>query len=49
MSTVEAKLDALMNKMNTQDKIGYSYNELELVEGVGQKRAVEEGLAHEGP
>ena len=49
MSAIEAKLDALMNKMNTQDKIGYSYNELELVESIGQKCAAEEGLAHEGP
>ena len=49
MSAIEAELDALVNRMKTQDKRGYSCNELELVEGVGQKCATEEGLAHEGP
>ena len=34
ISSIEANRDDFMNKMNTEDKIGYSYNEFELVEGV---------------
>ena len=49
MSTIEAKLDALMNRKNTQDKRDYSCNEVSLEEGVGHKCATKEGLAHEGP
>ena len=49
MSAIEEKLDALMNRMNTQDKRGYSCNEVEILEGVGQKGVTDEGLSHEGP
>ena len=48
MLAIEAKLDALMNRMNTQDKRGYSYIELELVESARKKCATKEGLAYEG-
>ena len=49
MSAIEAKLDTIMNKMNNQERRGHSRNETEVVEGVGQKCATDEGLAHEGP
>ena len=49
MSTIEAKLDALMNKMNNQGKRGQSCNEVGVAERVVQKCVDEEGLAHECP
>ena len=49
MLAIEGKSDALMNRMNTQDKRGYSCNEVGLVEGVGKKCVAGEGLAHKGP
>ena len=49
MSAIEAKLDTIMKKMNNQERRGNSYNEVGVVEGVGQKCAIDEGLAHEGP
>ena len=42
-------LDTIMNRMNNQERRGHSYNEVAVVEGVGQKCAIDEGLAHEGP
>ena len=35
--------------MNNQERRGHSYNEVGVVEGVGQKCSTDEGLAHEGP
>ena len=49
LSTIEAKIDAIMNKMNNQERRGHSYNEVGIVEGVEQKNVVDQGLAHEGP
>ena len=49
MSTIEAKLDTIMNRMNNQERRGYSCNEVGVVKGVGQKCFINEGLAHEGP
>ena len=49
MSAIEAKLDTIMNRMNNQEIRGNSYNEVGVVEGAGQKCAIDEGLAHEGP
>ena len=49
MSTTEAKLDTIMNKMNDQERRGNSCNEVGGVDGVGQKCATNERLAHEGP
>ena len=49
MSTIEAKMDAIMNKMNNQERKGHSCNEVGIVEGVEQKNVVDQGLAHEGP
>ena len=37
MSAIEEKLDALLNRMNTQDKRSYSYSEVEILKGTGQK------------
>ena len=49
MSTIEAKLDAIMNRMNNQERRGHSCNEMGIVEGAEQKCVVDQGLAHEGP
>ena len=35
MSTIEAKLDTIMNRMNNKERRGHSYNEVGVVEGVG--------------
>ena len=37
MSAIEDKLDALLNRMNTQDKRSYSCNEVEILKGTRQK------------
>ena len=34
MSTIEAKLDAIMNKMNNQERKDHSCDEVVIVEGV---------------
>ena len=47
MSVIEAKLDTLMSKMNNQDRISHSVNEVGIMEGVVQKQT-DQGLAHEG-
>ena len=49
MSTIESKLDTIMNRMNNQERRGHSGNEVGVVEGVGQKCATNKGLPHEGP
>ena len=49
MSAIEAKLDTIMNRMNNKERRDHSYNEVGVVEGVGQKFVVDEGLAHKGP
>ena len=49
MTAIEAKLDALMNKVGNQEKIMHSAHEVGTVERNEQKSSVEEGLAHEGP
>ena len=49
MLAIEAKLDAIMNIMNNQDKIGHSVNEVGIVDGVEKKNVVDQGLAHKGP
>ena len=48
MTAIEVKLDAIMNRMNNQEKIGLSCNEVGIVEGAKQKSVVDLGLAHEG-
>ena len=49
MSAIEAKLDTIMNRMNNQERIGHSYNEVGIMEGSEQKNITDQGLAHEGP
>ena len=49
MSAIEAKLDAIMNRMNNQERRGHSCNEVGIVEGAEQKNVVDLELAHEGP
>ena len=49
MIAIEAKLDALMNKLGNQDKRMHSTHEVGTVEGNEHKSIIDEGLAHEGP
>ena len=49
LSIIEAKLDAIMNRMNNQERKCHSCNEVGIVEGVEQKNVADQGLAHEGP
>ena len=49
MSGIEAKLNAIMNRMNNQERRSHSVNEVGIVEGAKQKNIVDQGLAHEGP
>ena len=49
MTALEAKLDALMNKLGNQDRRMHSAHEVGTVEGNEQKSTTDEGLAHEGP
>ena len=49
MTAIEAKLDALMNKMGNQDRRMHSAHEVGIVERNEQKSSVEKGLALEGP
>ena len=49
MTTIEAKLDALMKKMGNQDRRMHSAHEMGTVERNEHKSSAEEGLAYEGP
>ena len=49
MIAIEAKLDVLMSKMNTQERRSYSANAVGTEEGGEQKCMTDEELAHEGP
>ena len=49
MTAIEAKLDALMNKMENQERIIHSAHEVGIVERNEQKSSAEERLAYEGP
>ena len=49
MTSIEAKLDALMNKMGNHERRVHSTNEVGIVDENERKNSVEEGLAHEGP
>ena len=48
-STIEAKLDALKNKMSNQKIRNQSAHQVGTREGGEQKSITDEGLAHEGP
>ena len=49
MTTIEEKLDALMNKIGNQDRRIHSAHEVGTIDGNEQKSSADEGLAHEGP
>ena len=49
MITIEAKLDAIMNIMNTQERISHSINEVGIVNSIEKNNVIDQGLAHEGP
>ena len=49
MSSIEAKLDVLMFKMNNQERRSHSANAVGIEEGREQKSIADEGLSHEGP
>ena len=46
--TIEAKLDAIMNRMNNQEIKSHSSHEVGIVEGIEQKSVAEQGVAYEG-
>ena len=49
MSSIEAKLDALMNKMSNQERRNQSAHQVGSVEGGEHKNITDEGLTHVGP
>ena len=49
MTAIEAKLDALMNKLGNHDRRMHSTHEVGTVEGNEHKSITNEGLAQEGP
>ena len=49
MTTIEAKLDALMNKMGNHERRMHSANEVGTVDENKKLNSAEEGLTHEGP
>ena len=49
MAAIEAKLDALMNKLGNQERRMHPAHEVRTVEESEQKSSIEKGLAHEGP
>ena len=49
MSTIKAKLDALMNKMGNHERRMHSAHEVRTVDENEKRNSAEEGLTHEGP
>ena len=49
MIVIEAKLDALMNKLGNQERRMHSAHEVGTVERNEQKSITDEGIVHEGP
>ena len=49
MTAIEAKLDALMNKLGNQDRRMHLAHEVGTIEGNEQKSITDERLAYEGP
>ena len=49
MTAIEAKMDILMSKMNTQERRSYSTNAVTTEEGGEHKCMTDEGLDHKGP
>ena len=48
MTAIEAKLDAIMNKMNYHERRSHSVNEVGTVNDAEKNRVVDQGLAKEG-
>ena len=48
MTAIEAKLDAIMNRMNNQERISHSVNEVGTVNDAEHNRVANNGLAEEG-
>ena len=49
MTTIEAKLDTLMNKIRSHERRMHLANEVGTVDENEKRDSVEEGLTHEGP
>ena len=49
MTAIEAKLDVMTSKMNTQERRSYSENAVGTEKGREHKCMIDEELAHEGP
>ena len=47
-TVIQAKLDALMNRLGNRDRRMHSTHEVGTMEGNEQKSVTDEGLAHEG-
>ena len=45
MTVIEAKLDAIMTRMNNQERRSHSANEVGIVNGAEQNRIADQGLA----
>ena len=48
-TTIEAKLDVILTRMNSQERRDHSANEVGIVEGAEQKSVYNQGLAKEVP
>ena len=49
MIAIEAKLDALMNKMGNHERRMLLVNEVGAIDENEKRNSAEEGLSHEGP
>ena len=49
MTAIEAKLDAIMNIMNSQERRSHSVKEVGIINNPKQNSVVDQALAHEGP
>ena len=49
MTAIEAKLDALMNKMGNHERRMHSTNEVRTIDENEKRNSAKEGLTHEGP
>ena len=49
MTSIEEKLDALMNKMGNQERIMHSTHEVGTIDDSEKRNSAEEGLTHKGP
>ena len=49
MTVIEAKLDALMNKMGNHERRMHSANEVGTIDENEKRNSAEEGLTHESP